>query len=272
MDIINLYFGKIVFQKVDLREDHAIYVAALSSSYQDGKKQYAMAFVPNHLAVLSRAYLSDLSWVNLQTRTMTTANGYKMPPQRWEIPKGLPTPMFTIIDRTENKSSYLSDELPLEMILIHDPKKKSKYQYHSHMNLLAALVTFKCVISLLDIQTSHPRDLHRNYAPAHSPPPQQFHPPPQREDRPSSSHHQSTSHYGAPRLQTTSRPPQPRQPLSSVEGYGSDTSYTPLRPSGPYATIGLPEYGVPQTPPSQPPPRNQSITSLRKVDPTIEFL
>lgn len=282
MDIINLYFGKIVFSKIDLREEHAIYVAALSSSYQDGRKQYAMAFVPNHLAVLTRAYLSDLSWVNLQTRTMT--NGYKMPPQRWEIPKGLPTPMFSLVERTENKSKYISDELPLEMVLIHDPKKKSKYQYHNHMNLLAALVTFKCVISLRDIPASHPRDLRQHYAPepvhySSLPPqhplanPSQYQPP-----RSSPSQYQPPrENYGVPQLQpqkmTQSYTSQ--TPLSNMQSYGSETSYTPKAPSGPYATIGLPEYGIPQTPPSQPPPQRQSVAAVRNnnsADPSIEFL
>lgn len=150
MEIINQYFGKIVFVKVDKREDHSIYVAALSSSFQDGKKQYALAFVPVHLAIVNQGYLSDLSWVNLQTRTMT--NGYRIKPQRWEIPKGLNNPMFTAVERTEQKTKYLSDAFHLEMVLIHDPKKKSKLQYHSHMNLLAALTTFKCVISLTEQQ------------------------------------------------------------------------------------------------------------------------
>lgn len=148
MEIINRYFGKIIFVKADLREDHSIYVAALSSSFQDGKKQYALAFVPVHLAIINQGYLSDLQWVNLQTRTMT--NGYRIKPQRWEIPKGLDNPMFAAVERTESKTKYVSEQYPLEMVLIHDPKKKTKMQYHNHMNLLAALTTFKCVISLTE--------------------------------------------------------------------------------------------------------------------------
>jgi hypothetical protein len=148
MEIINKYFGKIIFTKADLRENHSIYVASLSSSFQDGRKQYALAFVPIHLAIINKGYLSDLHWVNLQTRIMT--NGYRLAPQRWEIPKGLDTPMFTAVERTESKTKYVSDIYPLEMVLMHDPKKKSKFQYHGHINLLAALATFKCVISLTE--------------------------------------------------------------------------------------------------------------------------
>jgi hypothetical protein len=34
------------------------------------------------------------------------------------------------------------------MILLHDAKKKSMFQYHNQMNLIAALLTFKCVITV----------------------------------------------------------------------------------------------------------------------------
>jgi hypothetical protein len=148
MEIINAYFGDLLFIKVEKKENFTIYAAAITSSYGDGKKQYALAFVLSHLAILDKGYLRDLHWQNLQTRTLT--NGYKLPSQRWIIARHLPTPMFDIIERNEAKSKYKCESEPLEMILLHDPKKKTPYQYHNRMNLMAALVTFKCVISLLE--------------------------------------------------------------------------------------------------------------------------
>lgn len=148
MEIINSYFRNIVLFKVDSREEHAIYAAFLSGSLQDGSKQYVLAFVPAHLAIKNQSTLGDLHWVNIQTRAMK--NSYRIQPQRWEISRELDNPMFTAIERTETKTKYVSDKLNLEMVLIHDPKKKSKLQYHTHMNLVAALKTFRCVISLID--------------------------------------------------------------------------------------------------------------------------
>jgi hypothetical protein len=244
MEIINRYFGKIIFVKTDRREEHTVYVAALSSAFQDGRKQYALAFVPIHLAIISQGYLSDLHWVNLQTRTLT--NGYKMPPQRWEIPKSLDNPMFTVVERSENKTKYLSDQYPLEMVLIHDPKKKTKYQYHSHMNMLAALTTFKCVISLLD----HP-------SPDRSQPPS----PPQPSPAP-----------GVPRFSSGAMARGGLPPMSAGPGYSPSAGMSPIIPPSPspgptltgpppggsyrsveadggkYTNIGLPDYTVPQIP------------------------
>jgi len=288
MELINRYFGKIIFVKADLREDHTIYVAALSSSFQDGKKQYALAFVPVHLAIITQGYLSDLQWVNLQTRTMT--NGYRLQPQRWEIPKGLDTPLFTAVERTESKTRYLSDDHPLEMILIHDPKKKSKMQYHTHMNLLAALTTFKCVISLRDL-------------------PRLTEPPPESASqnftrmemtmRPGPSPYQSwTQNTGAVRGASESDRYTPITPQPSDDDYGAgyvsgQRSYTPGA-DGRYATPGLSDYTVPQVsqapqkkgevrremiskPPSylpqqsHPPPRETS-QSVGVVDDSFEFI
>lgn len=148
MDVLNAYFGDIVFFKAEQKENFTIYAAALASSFGDGRKQYALAFVPTHMAILKQGHLKDLHWQNIQTRTLT--NGWKMKAQRWDIPKGLPLPMFTIVDRNANRSSYVCKELSLEMVLLHDPKKTSKFQYHNAMNLLAALVSFRCVINVID--------------------------------------------------------------------------------------------------------------------------
>ena len=146
MDIVNAYFGNLVFLKVENKENFTVYAAAISSSFGDGKKQYAIAFVPTHMAILDRAYLRDLHWQNFQTRIVT--NGYKLPPQRWDIPKNLPTPMFQAISRTNIQTKYLpEDGSDLELILLHDPKKKSQFQYHNTMNLVAALATFRCSIT-----------------------------------------------------------------------------------------------------------------------------
>jgi hypothetical protein len=143
---VNLFFGKIVLVKVEHKENFTIYAASLSSSYGDGRKQYLLAFIPSHLAIRDSAYLSDLDWQNVQTRLLTT--GYSIPSQRWELPRDVPIPMFNLVNRTDTKTQYTSEDRQLEMVMIHDPKKKSQFQYHSRINLVAALTSFRCVISI----------------------------------------------------------------------------------------------------------------------------
>lgn len=150
MEILNAYFDKLVFVKTEQKENFTIYAAALSSSFGDNKKTYALAFVPVHMAILDKGFLRDLHWQNFQTRTLN--NGWRIPNQRWDMRnlKGLPTPMFNAVERNEARTKYICESEPLEMVLLHDPKKKSVYQYHSRINLLAALATFKCVLNFVE--------------------------------------------------------------------------------------------------------------------------
>ena len=148
MDVINAYFGDIVFTKVEQKEGFMVYVASISSSYGDGKKQYALAMVQPQYAVKERAYLRDLQWQNLQTRLLQ--NGYRIPAQKWNIPRNLEMMMFEIVDRNAIRTKYILPNHPIEMILLHDPKKKTQYQYHNRMNIVAALSSFRCVISVIE--------------------------------------------------------------------------------------------------------------------------
>jgi hypothetical protein len=151
MNIINLYFGNILFSKVEQKENFTIYAASLTSSFGDGKKQYALAFVPTHMAILDKGFLRDFHWQNIQTRYLT--NGYKIRSQRWDLPRNLPTPMFNVKDRTKTYTKYMCEDYPMEMVLLHDPKKKSNFQYHNRMNMMAALMSFRCAINLIDDST-----------------------------------------------------------------------------------------------------------------------
>lgn len=148
-EIFNAYFEKLVFIKVDKKEDYTIYAASINSSFGDGKKEYVLLFVPVHMSIADRALIQDLHWKSLQTRIL--ANGYKLKPQKWEIPRGLQSPMFNIIDRSQTRSKYVLEGFnDMEMILQHDPKKNSKMQYHNKLNIIAALSTFKCIIVIED--------------------------------------------------------------------------------------------------------------------------
>lgn len=155
-ELINQYFEKLIFIKIDKKEDYTIYGSAINSSFGDGKKEYVLLFVPEHIGITDRALIKDLHWKSLQTRILT--NGYKLKPQKWEIPRTKSVPMFNIVARDENRSKYiiegeLSNEV--EMMLQHDLKKKTKFQFTNKINLIAALTTFRCIIVINDISNSY---------------------------------------------------------------------------------------------------------------------
>lgn len=147
--LINDYFGKLVFVKVEQKESFIIYGACVSSSYADGKRQYVLAFVPVHLAIKNQAYLNELAWQNLQTRLISTGNALykKLISQKWDY-NNKHNLFFKLKQRTDTYSQYVSEEgYPYELLLIHDSKKKTKYQYYDRTNLYASLNTFACVLN-----------------------------------------------------------------------------------------------------------------------------
>ena len=148
MDLINNYFNKTVFEKVDQKETFIIYAARITSSLGSGQKQYVLAFVPVEHAIKNKAYLYELAWHNVQTRLLR--KGYNLVQQKWDMPRNLPNIIFDKIERNKQytKYIYLNEGEPVfEMILLHDPKKQSRYQYYDRMDIVASLNTFSCVLN-----------------------------------------------------------------------------------------------------------------------------
>jgi len=156
-EVVNAILASLVFDKVDQKEGFTIYAALTPSALGDGHKQYFLAFVPTHLAVLNRARLHELNWQNVQSRSI--AKGYRITPQKWDMPRNIADPIFTMQSRERDYSSYTSD-VPVEMLLLNDVKKHTKYQHHNRVSLSGALATFSCVINLLSSSSSSaPPDL-----------------------------------------------------------------------------------------------------------------
>jgi len=148
MDRVNPFFKDLIFTKVEPKEGFTIYAAAVSATLGDGKKQYVLVLVPTHMAIVDQARIHELHWSNVQTRYLQ--NGYRLPPQRFAVPKGIPLLMFHIQRRDTPRSTYIAeDNVPLEMDLLHDPKKKSIHQYYDKMNIVGAIMTFRCSISVI---------------------------------------------------------------------------------------------------------------------------
>lgn len=149
MDLINLYFRDIDFIHVPFEEynGYARYVARLNGT-EAGKIRYIFVFVKTEpysdLPRSSRIY--ELSWSSIQTRLLNEK--IKVPTKRWKLPKDERT-MIYAKNRTDEQTVYEDDRgmLPFRISLIHDPKKKTKYQYNNRMTLLGALETFKCVLT-----------------------------------------------------------------------------------------------------------------------------
>lgn len=169
MDIVNSYFSSLVFSKNSEAEGYTIYAAHVNNALADGKHTVVYLFVPTHLAIHQRARIHELPWKNLQTRSVDSVK--KLLPQRWIYEsKGMPNIEFFLQQRTEKYSQYFSTPIPgqgkFELLLLHDPKKKTKLQWQAHVYLNFALNTWMCILNympeeknvLTNIVTTLPQD------------------------------------------------------------------------------------------------------------------
>lgn len=142
--IINKYFENLLFFKVEEKDGFAVYMARIADQLISDGSKYVIAFVPLHLAVKVQAHLNELAWQNLQTRTVKQS--YRIPAQRWSIPQGVPFLRFNLVSRHDTHTLYKSEQVPFELLMMHNEKKKTKFQYYPTIHLPAGLVSYGCVL------------------------------------------------------------------------------------------------------------------------------
>jgi hypothetical protein len=171
MDILNEYLKTLVFTRVEDKQGYVIYGAGISGMFGAGKQRYILLFVPSHLATSSQARASELPWQNLQTRNLQYS--YRLKKQTWNPSQELPNPQFRVIGRTGKYSTYRGpEEFPFEVLLINDPKKKTKYQYHNHLSLYGVLESFNSVINYIGEHRNPRVNSEYQSKPTHQDPPQ----------------------------------------------------------------------------------------------------
>lgn len=145
MEVLNSYFANLVFQKVDEKENYAVYACGIEGTLIEGQR-YVILFVPSHLAFHAKAKIHELPWVNLQTRTLK--NSYKLQRKRWQIGRDIVDFPLTIVSRERRFSVFRGPEgFEFEILLLHDPRKKTMYQYYNTVMLSSALDSFASIFN-----------------------------------------------------------------------------------------------------------------------------
>jgi len=151
MEIINKYFEGLIFTRIDEKqlatgERFAVYGAGISGMLGGGNQRYVLLFVPAHLAIKSKCRIYELPWQNLQTRCLKY--GYKLHQQTWKPNRNLIDPILYVFKREKTHSTYLGpQDFPFEVLLLHDNRKKTNFQYGNRINLSATFETFSSVFN-----------------------------------------------------------------------------------------------------------------------------
>jgi hypothetical protein len=148
MELLSKYLETLQFTRVEDKQGYAIYGAGIAGMFGAGKQRYILLFVPSHLATTNQARASELPWQNLQTRNLHYS--YRLKKQSWNPPQELPNPQFRVMERKDKNSTYLGPpDFPFEVLLLHDPKKKTKYQYNNNLSLYGVLESFNSVFNYI---------------------------------------------------------------------------------------------------------------------------
>ncbi len=151
MDIFDQIFAGLVFLRDKTVNSYTFYVASIQTFIGNGQK-YVILLVPFNKAYHEKAKIYQLAWVSLQTRILQER--FQVPDQTLDH-KTLDHRYsenkikLTVKNRTSVQTDYFCP-LPIELSILHDPKKKSMYQWPDTMELRQALNTFQCVIKLLN--------------------------------------------------------------------------------------------------------------------------
>ena len=137
----------LVFSRVDTKDNFGVYAAKIGRSLENGQGNYILVFVPIHLSLLDRALITRLEWRNIQSRSIK--NGYKITAQNFAR-RQPPVVIVENIERTQQYSKYTSTDFQdIEIVLLHDPLKKSIYQYNTKLAIMGCIETFNCVLNLI---------------------------------------------------------------------------------------------------------------------------
>ncbi len=143
------YYGDIPLQKIKGDSGFVVYAYGVTSGL--GYNRYIFVVVSQGVRQLPETTsLNRVDWASFQTRT--TEEHYKVPSgalmltdKRKEV---LPD-IINCIERTSDRTMYFTNELPVNITLVHDPKKNNTLQFPDQCKMYQALETYRCVVDLM---------------------------------------------------------------------------------------------------------------------------
>jgi len=155
MEFLNNLFRDFVFTKTNLFDipGFTSYVAKIHS-YTD-KKRYVIVMIEkdfNSNFAPEKAYIHQLNWISLQTRLLDddpTINSQNVD-HRFLDHRYIDDKISLQSVSTTDNGTFYQCILPIEILLLNDKKKNTKYQYPDKLlDIRQALNTFQCIIKLI---------------------------------------------------------------------------------------------------------------------------
>jgi hypothetical protein len=143
---IDEYFNHPMMVKIKDVDNYSMYMCK-TYCLLSNKCRYLIAFVDrNGAQLLSPEKLSEMKWINFQTRTLE--DQYQVPSHGYQ-PKML-GPLKALITRVSHdvKSSvYSCNDYPIKVTMLNDENKE---EYKERGNIIAALETYSTIINIVN--------------------------------------------------------------------------------------------------------------------------
>jgi len=168
LNICSIYFGHLTFTNIDFKNGYHIYGAGLNG-FSDGTRRYVFLIVDSKFAGPKgdKRKIDEIMWKNLQVRTIQ--NGYALREQSFKQPRIRNDMMAYIVSRSLEKTIYQIEGIPISVEILHNLKKKSKYQYNDKITFSGILDTFSATITIRDEFIKSQHQPHAHHPPIGSP-------------------------------------------------------------------------------------------------------
>lgn len=145
-------FKSITFKLVDNLSGYYTYAACIEGMLAGNFKRYILLFVRDDgFPPRKFGKIHELDFVNLQTRTIIDTK-YKLRPQQFKLDSNTSSTANSIIlhvkRRTAKSTEYSNTDYSIEVL--HNPKKKSIYQYANKLSLIAIIDTFQSIFTKIE--------------------------------------------------------------------------------------------------------------------------
>lgn len=138
------YFNNPIMKKLKNIENYTMYISKIQCLLSTIRRYLIVIINKDNLSIGSELTLDKLLWCSLQTRTLEENHSIK--PHVYNPSNMYPlTEIITIVNRDKEKSSYLCDELGLEITLLH--KKGDIHEYANKGTVVTALETYSTIIT-----------------------------------------------------------------------------------------------------------------------------
>lgn len=142
------YFENPIMTKIKDVNIYSMYISKIDCNLSTYKRYLIILVLKDNILVGNTQFLNQLNWNCLQTRELQET--YDIKPHFY-VPKKITKLNCSIIKEndTDGGSEYTCFDLPLKVTLLHINKKKDYYEFPHKGSLVAAIETYKTVITLI---------------------------------------------------------------------------------------------------------------------------